>query len=72
VAHGVRVRRRLRDAVRGVRSHRGTPVLRSTGTQRRVAWQDLEPEPFYDNVPAWEPEPDDDDDADAEPPRPDM
>ena len=37
----------------------------------RAGRQDPEPEPFYDNVPAWEPEPDDDLD-DGDPPRPDM
>ena len=35
-------------------------------------WQAVDPEPFYDNVPAWEPvADDDDDDADApSPPKP--
>jgi hypothetical protein len=51
---------------------RGARCVRACGRGGASRGQDLEPEPFYDNVPAWEPEPDDDDDADAEPPRPDM
>jgi hypothetical protein len=49
----------------------GNPPGGGPDAGRAAGPQDPEPEPFYDNVPAWEPEADDDD-LDGDQPLPDM